>query len=595
MDMCVRRRFAVVALGAGLATLTTAGSAGAAQLVYSSNITAGTVSVFDAATGAPLGSDIPVGGSPLGVAVSPNGSEVYVTNLNTDSVSVIDAATRSVVDTVPVGNSPVDVAPSLDGSRLFVTNLGSGSVSVIDTATDAVVSTIAVGNSPYGIAVAPDGERAYAVNQGSHTVTVVDTDTATAVDTFAVGSFPLFAAFTPDGTRLFVASQGGGLWALDPGTGAVTGTLGPPTGVDVAVTRDGGTVYWSSTGSIQEIDLPGLGLSRTFAIGDNAFGLSVTADQTRLFATGNVGTWRVDVGSGTATQLDSPPSPGLGLAISPSQLAPGFTATAAGLRVAVDASSSVATNGVAAYRWDFGDGHVQTTTGPRVTHAYAVAGTYAIRLTLVGADGCEVETSTGRTATCQVGPPDAPPPPDTTPPAPDTTPPAPCQRAIVLTDVARHGGRVHVAGVARMRYAGQPVTLLRGSRILGHATVAQDGSFRTTLRVAGRRARVRAVVAGHRSRALRVTRLLRITGRRALSDGRLRVTGRVPGGRGAVQVRAQTGCVPSRTRTLRTVRADRRGRVAVTLPRPSAVDRVAVYRLATRRPSSFSLPVLMTR
>ncbi len=441
MDMWARRRFAVVTLGAGLAALASAGSAGAAQFVYSSNVAAGTVSMFDAATGGSAGPDIPVGGSPQGLAVSPDGSEIYVTNIATNSVSVIDAATRSVVATVPVGSLPVEVAPTPDGDRVLVTNFGSNSVSVIDTATRAVVSTVVVGNSPYGIAVAPDGERAYAVNQASNTVTVIDTETATVVDTFAVGNAPLFAALNPEGTRLFVvASQSGGLWALDPGIGAVTGTVGPATGVDVAVTRDGGTVYWSSTNVIQDDTTP--------------------------------------------------------------------------------------------------------------------------------------------------------PPPDATPPV---SPPAPCQRAIVLTDVARHAGRVRVAGVARIRYGGQPVTLLRGKRILGHATVAQDGSFRTTLRLAGRRARVHAVVAGHQSRALRVTRQLRITGRRTLPDGRLRVTGRVPGGRGAVQVRVQTGCVPGRTRTVRSVRADRRGRVAVTLPTPSAADGVAVYRLATRRPPSFSLPVLMTR
>ena len=256
--MWAPRRFAVVALGAGLATLTTVGSAGAAQLVYSSNQVAGTVSVNDAATGGPVGPDIVVGGAPRGLAVSPDGSEIYVANLATNSVSVIDAATRSLVATVPVGAFPLNVAPSPDGDRLYVTNAVSNSVSVIDTSTDAVVATVPVSGAPYGIAVAPDGDRAYAVAQGGNRVAVIDTETATVVDSFPVGGAPLFAAFTPDGTRLFVASQTNGLWALDPGTGTVTGTVGPPGGVDVSVTRDGETVYGSSTSVISEIDLPGL-------------------------------------------------------------------------------------------------------------------------------------------------------------------------------------------------------------------------------------------------------------------------------------------------------------------------------------------------
>ena len=90
--------------------------------------------------------------------------------------------------------------------------------------------------------------------------------------------------------------------------------------------------------------------------------------------------------------------------------------------------------------------------------------------------------------------------------------------------------------------------------------------------------------------------MLRITGRRALSGGRLHIIACAPGSRGAVEVRVQRRCVPSSTRTVRRVNADRRGRVAVTLAAPSAAAAdTAVYRLATRRPRSFSLPVLTTR
>jgi hypothetical protein len=176
-----------------------------------------------------------------------------------------------------------------------------------------------------------------------------------------------------------------------------------------------------------------------------------------------------------------------------------------------------------------------------------------------------------------------------------TPAPPPCERAIVLTAVARHGTTIDVAGVVRKSYGGQPVTLLNGRQVLGHATVAQDGSFRTTLRSAARPGRVHAVVAAQSSRALKATRPLQITGRRPLSGGRLRATARVPGAGATVEVRVQTGCVRGRSRTIRTVAADRSGRVAVTLPTPSAVDAVASYRLTTRSPVSVSLPLVMTR
>jgi YVTN family beta-propeller protein len=94
---------------------------------------------------------IPVGIHPLGVAVSPDGSKVYVANnpgTSTGTVSVIDAATNTVSATVPVGFGPVGVAVKPDGSKVYVANELANTVSVIDTATNNVIATIPVGNSP---------------------------------------------------------------------------------------------------------------------------------------------------------------------------------------------------------------------------------------------------------------------------------------------------------------------------------------------------------------------------------------------------------------------------------------------------------------
>ncbi|MEV6183330.1 YncE family protein, partial [Streptomyces sp. NPDC052015] len=53
---------------------------------------------------------IPVGDSPVRVAITPDGSHAYVTNSASDDVSVIDTATNTVTTTIPVGDSPVGVA-----------------------------------------------------------------------------------------------------------------------------------------------------------------------------------------------------------------------------------------------------------------------------------------------------------------------------------------------------------------------------------------------------------------------------------------------------------------------------------------------------
>ena len=70
---------------------------------------------------------------------------------------MIDTASNMVVATVPVGSSPYGVAVTPDGKHAYVANIGSNNVSVIHTASNTVVATVPVGTGPVGVAVTPDG------------------------------------------------------------------------------------------------------------------------------------------------------------------------------------------------------------------------------------------------------------------------------------------------------------------------------------------------------------------------------------------------------------------------------------------------------
>ena len=74
--------------------------------------------------------------TPSGVAVSPDGTRAYITDLVGASVSVLDTATNTITATIGVDAGPVGVAVSPDGTHIYVTNFRiSGTVSVVDTAT----------------------------------------------------------------------------------------------------------------------------------------------------------------------------------------------------------------------------------------------------------------------------------------------------------------------------------------------------------------------------------------------------------------------------------------------------------------------------
>ena len=185
-----------------------------------------------------------VGSYPQAVAVSPDGSRVYVANYGGDSVSVINTATNAVVATVSVGRRPSGVAVSPDGSRVYVP-IEDSKVKVINTATNAVVATVGVGSYPEGVAVSPDGSRVYVANYYDDSVSVINTATNAVVATVGVGSSPYGVAVSPDGSRVYVSNYyDDSVSVINTATNAVVATVGVgsyPYGV--AVGAGGSPVY----------------------------------------------------------------------------------------------------------------------------------------------------------------------------------------------------------------------------------------------------------------------------------------------------------------------------------------------------------------
>lgn len=149
------------------------------------------------------------------IALSPNGTRAYVVAENSfgPKVAVIDTATLSMVASVGVGIDPTDLAVSPDGKRVYVSNLNSNSVTVIDTATNTVTSTIGT-RFPEQIAISPNGKKLFVsnwVSTGSDysttsTISVIDTATQLTTATIPVDGGVADLAAT-DG-RLYVTVTG---------------------------------------------------------------------------------------------------------------------------------------------------------------------------------------------------------------------------------------------------------------------------------------------------------------------------------------------------------------------------------------------------
>jgi YVTN family beta-propeller protein len=133
-------------------------------------------------------------------------AKAYVGNFKDNTVSVIDTGAGKVVATVPVAAGPHGMAVTQDGSTVYVSGDGSSSLDVINTATDKVVKTINVGKAPNGIALTPDDKLLLVTVYGENRLAFIDTAKQAVVATIAVPK-PHTVAISPDGKLAFVTVQ----------------------------------------------------------------------------------------------------------------------------------------------------------------------------------------------------------------------------------------------------------------------------------------------------------------------------------------------------------------------------------------------------
>jgi YVTN family beta-propeller protein len=144
--------------------------------------------------------------TPLNMAIGPRDHRLYVTCEASDSVIVIDVASREKIGEIPVGRQPVDVTFSPDGGRAYVSNRLDDSISVIDTAARRVAATVAVGDEPHGVLTDTSGKLLYVLDTSIDAISVIDTASLTEIKRLTAGRAPWSLARSPDGLRIHVTN-----------------------------------------------------------------------------------------------------------------------------------------------------------------------------------------------------------------------------------------------------------------------------------------------------------------------------------------------------------------------------------------------------
>ena len=261
---------------------------------------------------------------------------VYVPDEGSGDVVVIDPRTFRIVGRFKVGLSPEHITPDWDLSKLYVNNMSSSGLTVIDTRTQRPVRTISV-PYPYNLYFTEDGSKAIVVDdimgtadnahnglyffdrktwkflkfvqvpypgvdhldfsadgtfllascETSGTVVKVDVRSMTLSGKARVGGLPLDVRLSPNGKVFYVANQGlAGVNVVDARTLKVTGFIHTGTGAHgLGFSRDTKTLYVTNriAGTISVVDVATNKVTATWTVGGSPDMIAFSPDGTQMW------------------------------------------------------------------------------------------------------------------------------------------------------------------------------------------------------------------------------------------------------------------------------------------------------------------------
>jgi YVTN family beta-propeller protein len=279
-NVALNRRGVGYTLAASSGSLTATTSAsfaiGACPCAYVTTPRTSSVTVIDVATFAVIGV-VPVGAAANPVAVTPDGSRVYVGNELGRSVSVIETATDKVVATINLDyDSPHGIGITPNGAYAYLAHRFTsfnGPVSVIETATNTAIDTIQIrADEPYAVAVSPNGSVVYVTSSWRGSVTVIATATNAPIAEFPVGDRAYHVTFAPDGATAYAIGARGDatfeIIVINATTHRVSAVL-PYQAYDVAVSPDGTHLYATGRSEVWVFERTGHTVVATIPVHDS--------------------------------------------------------------------------------------------------------------------------------------------------------------------------------------------------------------------------------------------------------------------------------------------------------------------------------------
>ena len=172
------------------------------SIVYVTNMISHSITVIDYSIGSII-ENIPCGLSTEGIDITPDGTEIWVANYKENTISVLNTDTYQITNIIPTGKESFRVKFSLEGFYCLVTSAGDGTITIYDRFSKKKVKKIIIpGKSniierilyhtprPVGIYMHPNGLYAFVANSNANKVEVVDMKSFELVGRIDTGKVP---------------------------------------------------------------------------------------------------------------------------------------------------------------------------------------------------------------------------------------------------------------------------------------------------------------------------------------------------------------------------------------------------------------------
>jgi YVTN family beta-propeller protein len=179
-------------------------NAGSNRFLFVSSMGSNEINIIDL-TKLDYVAHIPVGGVPRPYVVTPDGKTMYVAESNLHGFVKVDIPSQKILQRVaiPAENptphprpfEPIDtlthgLALTPDGTELWVTSLLDNSMYIYDVKQNKVVGRVQVGDGPNWVAFSPDGKYVCVSNADGNDVSIIDVKTRHEVARVKAGKAP---------------------------------------------------------------------------------------------------------------------------------------------------------------------------------------------------------------------------------------------------------------------------------------------------------------------------------------------------------------------------------------------------------------------